>query len=90
MPDHTIRPKMNIEQDSLIKPSPRPPDIKTQDNRRMTLDLDLVINKDFEENSPFQEGIISETYQRPDKSQLQVGPAKARFFGSMKICLAYW
>ena len=25
------------------------------------------INLDFEENSPFQEGIISEAYQRPDK-----------------------
>ena len=28
----------------------------------------LDINLDFEENSPFQEGIISEAYQRPDKS----------------------
>ena len=26
---------------------------------------------DFENNSPFQEGIISETYQRPDKSYFQ-------------------
>ena len=26
------------------------------------------INLDFEENSPFQEGIMSETFQRPDKS----------------------
>ena len=25
------------------------------------------INLDFEENSPFQEGVISETFQRPDK-----------------------
>ena len=30
----------------------------------------MQINKDFEENSPYQEGIISETYQRPDRSQL--------------------
>ena len=29
------------------------------------------INLDFEENSPFQEGIISETYHRPDKSFFQ-------------------
>ena len=29
------------------------------------------INLDFEENSPFQEGIISETIQRPDKSFFQ-------------------
>ena len=75
MPDHTIRPKMNAEQvsfypDPLINPHPRLPDIKTQDNRRMTSDLDLDINKDFEENSLYEEGIISEKYQSPDKSQL--------------------
>ena len=39
-----------------------------QDDRQ--IELDLEINKDFEENSPYQEGIISEIYQRPDKSQL--------------------
>ena len=26
---------------------------------------------DFEENSPFQEGVISEMYQRPDNSYFQ-------------------
>ena len=26
------------------------------------------INLDFEENLPFQEGVISDTFQRPDKS----------------------
>ena len=29
------------------------------------------INLDFEENSPFQEGIISETFQQPDKTFFQ-------------------
>ena len=29
------------------------------------------INLDFEENSPFQEGVISEIIQRPDKSLFQ-------------------
>ena len=29
------------------------------------------INLEFEENSPFQEGVISETIQRPDKSFFQ-------------------
>ena len=29
------------------------------------------INLDFEENSPFQEGIISEGHQKPDKSIFQ-------------------
>ena len=40
----------------------------------MTLDLDLDINKDFEENSQYQEGIISEIYQKHDKSQLLEPP----------------
>ena len=30
-------------------------------------DTSSDINLDFEENSPFQEGVISKTYQRPDK-----------------------
>ena len=29
------------------------------------------VNLDFEENSPFQEAIMSETFQRPEKSFLQ-------------------
>ena len=35
----------------------------------METDLDRKV--DIEENSPFQEGIISETYERPDKSYIQ-------------------
>ena len=38
------------------------------------MDLDLGINKDFEGNSLYQEGIISEIYQRPDKSQMVEPP----------------
>ena len=38
------------------------------------MDLDLEINKDFEENSPYHECIISEIYQRPDKFQLLEPP----------------
>ena len=32
------------------------------------LDINLQLNTDFEENSPLPEEVISETYQRPDKS----------------------
>ena len=34
-------------------------------------DINPNINFDFEENSPFQEGIMSKTFQRPDKSFFQ-------------------
>ena len=36
-----------------------------------TEDIDPDINLDFEENSPFKEGVISEAYQRLDKSFFQ-------------------
>ena len=53
-----------------MKPPPRPPDKIAQNDRQINLDIDLEINQDFEENSPYQEGIISEIYQRPEKSKL--------------------
>ena len=31
------------------------------------MDINPELNTDFEENSPFQEGITSEAYQRPEK-----------------------
>ena len=49
--------------DPVMKPLPRPPDRIVQNDRQINLDLDLEINKDFEESSPYQEGIISEIYQ---------------------------
>ena len=33
--------------------------------------INPVINLDFKENSPFQEGVISETFQRSDKTFCQ-------------------
>ena len=34
-------------------------------------DINPEINIDFEDNPPFQVGVISESYQRPDKSFFQ-------------------
>ena len=47
------------------RPPPKPPDqlIKKQDISNTKMDI--------EENSPFQENIISEIYERPDKSHFQ-------------------
>ena len=55
----------------------------------MTLDLDLDINKDFEENSPYQEGIISEAYQRPDKSQLLEPPELVDLINTNNVVQKY-
>ena len=53
------------------------------------MDLDLGINKDFEENSPYQEGIISEIYQRPDKSQLVEPPKLVDLVNTNNIVQKY-
>ena len=45
-----------------MKLPPRPPDKIVQNNWQINLDLDMEINKDFKENSPYQERIISEIY----------------------------
>ena len=35
------------------------------------MDINPEFTNDFEENSTFQEGVISKTYKRPDKSSFQ-------------------
>ena len=86
MPEHTNRPKV-IETQSPIYPDPlmKPPPRLCKKDRKINLDLDLEINKDFEENSPYQEGIISEIYQRPDKSQLLEPPELADLIHTRNI-----
>ena len=53
-------PDVPLHPDPLLKPSTLQNTNKTKNNPN--------INIDFEENSPFQEGIISETFQRLDNS----------------------
>ena len=72
-----------------MKPPPRPPDKIAQNDRQINLDLDLEINKDFEENSPYQEGVISEIYQRPDKSQLVEPPELTDLVNTNNIVQKY-
>ena len=58
--------------DPYSRPPSRPPDVTNLiDNWKDLLETDIDRNLDIEENSPFQEGIISETYERPDKSYVQ-------------------
>ena len=54
------------------RPPPKPPDISDPlDSQKDLLDNDLDRKVEIEENSPFQEGIISEIYERPDSSYMQ-------------------
>ena len=55
-------------QDLFLRPPPRPPDVTDlKDTRKDLLDLDMDRNINFEENSLYQDGIISEMYERQDK-----------------------
>ena len=72
-----------------MKLLPTLPDKKTQNARLINLNLDIEINKDFEENSPYQEGIISEIYQRPDRSQLVEPPELVDMIDTNKIVQKY-
>ena len=58
--------------DLYARPPPRPPDVTNSvDSWKNLLETDLDGNVDIEENSPFQEGVIADTYERPDKSYIQ-------------------
>ena len=58
--------------DPYARPPPKPPDISDPlDGQKDLLDNDSDRKIEIEENSPFQEGIISEIYERPDNSYVQ-------------------
>ena len=58
--------------DPYAGPAPRPPDITDPlDSQKDLLDNDLERKVEIEENSPFQEGIISEIYERLNTSYIQ-------------------
>ena len=58
--------------DPYARPPLRPPDITDPlDSQKDLLDNDLDRKVEIEENSPFQEGIISDIYERPDTSYVQ-------------------
>ena len=68
-----IRREIPVYVDPIYRPLPKPTEIPSQVMPRKFWTQTLYalgkdINIDFKENSPYQENVISETYQRPDKS----------------------
>ena len=63
--DKSFPPDVLLHLDLLHKPLPK------QQNAVSPTNQNTIINLDIEENSPFQEGVISETIQRLDKSFFQ-------------------
>ena len=57
--------------DPIYRPPPKPTKIPLQEIHRNLMDYNTDINMNFKENTPYQEGVTSETYQRPDRSYFQ-------------------
>ena len=75
--------------DPMFRPPPKPVEKPLQDMPRKLTDLDMDINIDIEENSPYQEGIISETYQRPNRSYFQGPPELDSLIDSGRLVQKY-
>ena len=71
--------------DPIYTSSPKPTEVPIQEVPRNVLDFYPDINTDFEENPPFQEGVISEMYQRPDKSYFQEPHELAKLLNTDKL-----
>ena len=66
-------PDVPFHLDPLLRPPKQPikQSMACDQNLQKIQDINPNINFDFEENSPFQEGVMSETFQRLDKSFFQ-------------------
>ena len=60
--------------DPIYRPFPKPTEIPLWEIPRKLMDFDTDIKMDFEENCPYQEGVISQMYQRPYRSSFQETP----------------
>ena len=65
---HTKHPQNQHYAQPVMRPPPRPPDPIRPIPK---VNAEIEPNLDFEENSPHQEGIITEMYECPDKSYLE-------------------
>ena len=83
------KPIIPMNPNQIPNPTPKLPERVTQNDRQVNLELDLEINRDFEENSPYQEGIISKIYQRPHKSQMVDLPELTDLVNTERIVQKY-
>ena len=83
------KPIIPMQPNQISNPTPKLPEREIKNVRQTDLELDLEINKDFEENLPYQEGILSEMYQRPHKSQLVDPPELTDLVNTERIVQKY-
>ena len=71
---NSLIPNVPFHPGPVYRPLPKPikQDVSYPQTSQSSTDIENINpNFDFEENSPFQEGVMSETFQRPDKSFLK-------------------
>ena len=83
------KPISPMHPNQIPNPTPKLPARVIQNDRQKDLELDLEINRDFEENLPYQEGIISEIYQQPHRSQLVDPPELIDLVNTERIVQKY-
>ena len=66
-----INREISFYQDLIYRLPPKTTENLQSPGIESKADASPRIDLEFEENSSYQEGILSETYQRPDKSYLQ-------------------
>ena len=71
--NNPFMPDVPFHLDPLLRSTKQPikQNMTHEQNSQSVQDINPNINFDFEENSPFQEGVMSEMFQRPDKSFFQ-------------------
>ena len=69
-----------------VRPPPKPPNV---DQATTSPSLGPDPNMDIEENSPHQEGIITETYVVPDKSYLEQPQELIKLVNTLKVVQRY-
>ena len=78
-------------QDPYARPPPKPPDTSDPlDSWKDLLDNDSDRKVEIEENSPFQEGIIWEIYERPDNSYVQEPQELTDLIDTTKLIQKYF
>ena len=77
--------------DPYARPPPRTPDVPDpSDSQKDLLDNDSDRKVEIEENSPFQEGIISEIYERLDTSYVQEPHKLKDLIDTTKLILNFY
>ena len=71
--------------DPIYRPPPKAAEIPLQEIPRKLTDLDTYINMDLKENFPFEEGVISEMYQRPSRSYFLEPPEMDSLINTGKL-----